>query len=44
MIDFTDQVTIVPDTIVDEALDVCANLGIRAMSDNAEVAFPEPAK
>jgi len=35
---------IVPDTIVDEVLEVCARLGISAMPDNAEVAFPEPTK
>ncbi|MDT5075814.1 MAG: hypothetical protein QOJ80_451 [Mycobacterium sp.] len=44
MIDFTDQVAIVPITIVDEALDVCDSLGVRAMPDNAEVALAEPAK
>jgi NAD(P)-dependent dehydrogenase (short-subunit alcohol dehydrogenase family) len=33
---------IVPDTIVDEVLQVCDRLGISAMPDNAEVAFPEP--
>jgi hypothetical protein len=44
VIDFTDQVTTVPNIIVDEALDVCDSLGIRAMPDNADVAFPEPAK
>jgi hypothetical protein len=44
MIDVTDQVAIVPDTIVDEALDVCGSLDIRAMPDNAEVALAEPAK
>jgi NAD(P)-dependent dehydrogenase (short-subunit alcohol dehydrogenase family) len=35
---------IVPDSIVDEVLEVCDRLGISAMPDNAEVAFPEPAK
>jgi hypothetical protein len=35
---------IVPDTIVDEVLEVCDRLGISAMPDNADVAFPEPAK
>ncbi len=35
---------IVPDTIVDEVLEVCERLGISAMPDNAEVAFPEPTK
>jgi NAD(P)-dependent dehydrogenase (short-subunit alcohol dehydrogenase family) len=35
---------IVPDSIVDEVLDVCDRLGISAMPDNAEVAFPEPTK
>ena len=34
---------IVPDSIVDEVLEVCDRLGISAMPDNAEVAFPEPA-
>ncbi len=35
---------IVPDSIVDEVLDVCDRLGISAMPDSAEVAFPEPTK
>jgi NAD(P)-dependent dehydrogenase (short-subunit alcohol dehydrogenase family) len=35
---------IVPESIVDEVLEVCDRLGISAMPDNAEVAFPEPAK
>jgi NAD(P)-dependent dehydrogenase (short-subunit alcohol dehydrogenase family) len=35
---------IVPDTIVDEVLEVCDRLGISAMPDNAEVAFPEPTR
>jgi NAD(P)-dependent dehydrogenase (short-subunit alcohol dehydrogenase family) len=35
---------IVPDTIVDEVLDVCARLGISAMPDNADVSFPEPTR
>jgi NAD(P)-dependent dehydrogenase (short-subunit alcohol dehydrogenase family) len=35
---------IVPDSIVDEVLDVCDRLGISAMPDNADVAFPEPTK
>lgn len=35
---------IVPDSIVDEVLEVCDRLGISAMPDNAEVAFPEPPK
>jgi NAD(P)-dependent dehydrogenase (short-subunit alcohol dehydrogenase family) len=35
---------IVPDSIVDEVLEVCDRLGISAMPDNAEVAFPEPTK
>jgi NAD(P)-dependent dehydrogenase (short-subunit alcohol dehydrogenase family) len=35
---------IVPDSIVDEVLAVCDRLGISAMPDNAEVAFPEPSK
>jgi NAD(P)-dependent dehydrogenase (short-subunit alcohol dehydrogenase family) len=33
---------IVPDSIVDEVLEVCDRLGISAMPDNADVAFPEP--
>ena len=33
---------IVPDTIVDEVLEICDRLGISAMPDNAEVSFPEP--
>ncbi len=33
---------IVPDSIVDEVLDVCDRLGISAMPDNAEVSFPNP--
>lgn len=33
---------IVPDSIVDEVLQVCDRRGITAMPDNAEVAFPEP--
>lgn len=33
---------IVPDTIVDEVLEVCARLGISPMPDNADIAFPEP--
>ena len=33
---------IVPDSIVDEVLDVCERRGISAMPDNAEVSFPEP--
>jgi NAD(P)-dependent dehydrogenase (short-subunit alcohol dehydrogenase family) len=32
----------VPDSIVDEVLDVCDRLGISAMPGNAEVAFPDP--
>lgn len=35
---------IVPDSIVDEVLEVCDRLGISAMPDNAEIAFPEPSK
>jgi NAD(P)-dependent dehydrogenase (short-subunit alcohol dehydrogenase family) len=35
---------IVPDSIVDEVLDVCDRLGISAMPDNADVVFPEPTK
>lgn len=34
----------VPDSIVDEVLEVCDRLGISAMPDNADVAFPEPTK
>lgn len=33
---------IVPDSIVDEVLQVCDRRGISAMPDNADVAFPEP--
>ncbi|MCT7659284.1 SDR family NAD(P)-dependent oxidoreductase [Mycobacterium deserti] len=33
---------IVPESIVDEVLEVCDRLGISAMPDNAEVAFPTP--
>ncbi|MGE2733924.1 SDR family NAD(P)-dependent oxidoreductase [Mycolicibacterium vaccae] len=33
---------IVPESIVDEVLQVCDRLGISAMPDNAEVAFPQP--
>jgi hypothetical protein len=32
----------VPDSIVDEVLEVCDRLGISAMPGNAEVAFPDP--
>jgi NAD(P)-dependent dehydrogenase (short-subunit alcohol dehydrogenase family) len=35
---------IVPESIVDEVLAVCDRLGISAMPDNADVAFPEPTK
>jgi NAD(P)-dependent dehydrogenase (short-subunit alcohol dehydrogenase family) len=35
---------LVPESIVDEVLDVCDRLGISAMPDDAEVAFPEPTK
>lgn len=35
---------LIPDSIVDEVLEVCERLGISAMPDNAEVAFPEPTK
>jgi NAD(P)-dependent dehydrogenase (short-subunit alcohol dehydrogenase family) len=35
---------IVPDTIVDEVLQVCDRLGISPMPDNAEIAFPDPSK
>jgi hypothetical protein len=34
----------VPASIIDEVLEVCDRLGISAMPDNAEVAFPEPTK
>lgn len=33
---------IVPDSIVDEVLQVCDRRGISAMPDNADVSFPEP--
>jgi NAD(P)-dependent dehydrogenase (short-subunit alcohol dehydrogenase family) len=33
---------IVPDSIVDEVLNVCDRLGVSAMPDNGEIAFPEP--
>jgi NAD(P)-dependent dehydrogenase (short-subunit alcohol dehydrogenase family) len=33
---------IVPDSIVDEVLQICDRRGISAMPDNADVAFPEP--
>ncbi|OBJ01346.1 SDR family NAD(P)-dependent oxidoreductase [Mycobacterium sp. 1465703.0] len=33
---------IVPASIVDEVLEVCARRGVSPMPDNAEVAFPEP--
>ncbi len=35
---------IVPDSIVDEVLEVCDRRGISAMPDNADVSFPEPTK
>jgi NAD(P)-dependent dehydrogenase (short-subunit alcohol dehydrogenase family) len=35
---------IVPDSIVDEVLEVCDRRGISAMPDDAAVAFPEPTK
>lgn len=35
---------IVPDTIVDEVLEVCDRLGISAMPDNADISFPKPTK
>jgi NAD(P)-dependent dehydrogenase (short-subunit alcohol dehydrogenase family) len=35
---------IVPNTIVDEVLEVCHRLGISPMPDNAEIAFPEPTR
>jgi NAD(P)-dependent dehydrogenase (short-subunit alcohol dehydrogenase family) len=34
----------VPDSIVDEVLEVCDRLGISAMPDNADVAFPQPTR
>lgn len=39
----TDTFT-VPDSIVDEVLDVCGRLGISAMPGDADVHFPEPLK
>ena len=33
---------IVPESIVDEVLQVCDRRGISAMPDNADVVFPEP--
>jgi hypothetical protein len=33
---------IVPDSIVDEVLEVCDRRAICAMPDNADVSFPEP--
>jgi NAD(P)-dependent dehydrogenase (short-subunit alcohol dehydrogenase family) len=35
---------IVPDSIVDEVLEVCDRRGISAMPGNAEITFPEPTK
>ena len=35
---------IVPSSIVDEVLEVCDRRAIKAMPDNADVAFPEPEK
>jgi NAD(P)-dependent dehydrogenase (short-subunit alcohol dehydrogenase family) len=35
---------IVPESIVDEVLQVCDRRGISAMPDNADVAFPEPSR
>ena len=35
---------IVPESIVDEVLDVCELLGISAMPNDTDVAFPEPTK
>jgi NAD(P)-dependent dehydrogenase (short-subunit alcohol dehydrogenase family) len=35
---------LVPESIVDEILEVCDRLGISPMPDNAEVAFPEPTR
>jgi NAD(P)-dependent dehydrogenase (short-subunit alcohol dehydrogenase family) len=32
----------VPDSIVDEVLEVCDRLGVSPMPENAEIAFPEP--
>jgi hypothetical protein len=32
----------VPDSIVDEVLEVCDRLGVSPMPGNAEIAFPEP--
>ncbi|OBH89353.1 hypothetical protein A5680_21955 [Mycobacterium sp. E2989] len=33
---------LVPSSIVDEVLEVCARRGVSAMPGNAEVSFPEP--
>jgi NAD(P)-dependent dehydrogenase (short-subunit alcohol dehydrogenase family) len=33
---------LVPDSIVDEVLEVCGRLGISPMPDDAEISFPEP--
>lgn len=35
---------VVPDSIVDEVLEVCDRLGISAMPDDTDVAFPEPSR
>jgi NAD(P)-dependent dehydrogenase (short-subunit alcohol dehydrogenase family) len=35
---------VIPDSIVDEVLEVCDRLGISAMPDNADVVFPEPTR
>lgn len=34
----------IPDSIVDEVLEVCDRLGISPMPDNAEIEFPEPTR
>ena len=34
----------IPDSIVDEVLEVCDRLGVSPMPDNAEIEFPEPSK
>jgi NAD(P)-dependent dehydrogenase (short-subunit alcohol dehydrogenase family) len=33
---------LIPDSIVDEVLEVCDRLGVSPMPDNADIAFPEP--
>jgi NAD(P)-dependent dehydrogenase (short-subunit alcohol dehydrogenase family) len=35
---------IVPDSIIDEVLEVCDRRGISAVPDNADIAFPEPTR